>query len=96
MRPLSFTLSVLLAFITVHAVPQGQPSSVPTCTPICPSQDLAGFSLVANSNDGVTLFCSYPAFTGEDPNDFFCTYSSVSLQRIYMFKLMHAKTDLTE
>ncbi|KIK05415.1 hypothetical protein K443DRAFT_675194 [Laccaria amethystina LaAM-08-1] len=75
MHPLSFTLSVLLAFVAVHAAPS-QPSGAPTCTYSCPQVDEAGFGLGNNSNDGTTVFCSYPAFAGEPPNDFFCTYSN--------------------
>ncbi|KDQ52519.1 hypothetical protein JAAARDRAFT_111511, partial [Jaapia argillacea MUCL 33604] len=42
----------------------------------CPGADEAGFPLASNNNDGTTIFCSYPAFPGEDANDFFCTYSN--------------------
>ena len=41
----------------------------------CPAQDALGFALGPGSNTGDPLFCSYPAVAGEDPNDFFCTYS---------------------
>ena len=75
-----FTLIALFALAAVRAVPSGQPSDVPSCTFTCPSQDLAGFPLDIHSNDGTTLSCSYPIFPGEDPNDFFCKYSSVSLR----------------
>jgi hypothetical protein len=41
----------------------------------CPATDMAGFPVNNPSDDGSILFCSYPAFSGEDPNDFFCTYN---------------------
>ncbi|KAJ7260448.1 hypothetical protein B0H12DRAFT_958916, partial [Mycena haematopus] len=57
-----------------------QPSGTPSCTESCPSQDGAGFPLGADptyySSSGGVLFCSYPAYPGENPNDFFCTYNS--------------------
>jgi hypothetical protein len=97
MHSLSFTLSVLLAFVAVHAAPQGQPSGAPSCTYNCPQADEAGFALGTSSDDGTNLFCSYPAFAGENPDDFYCKYSDVSLfQRIYMFRLTHAEFNLTE
>ncbi|KIJ94055.1 hypothetical protein K443DRAFT_684076 [Laccaria amethystina LaAM-08-1] len=71
-----FTLIALFALAAVRAVPAGQPSGAPSCTHTCPSTDQAGFPLGNSSDDGTTLFCSYPAFPGEDPNDFFCKYSS--------------------
>ncbi|KIK05418.1 hypothetical protein K443DRAFT_675196 [Laccaria amethystina LaAM-08-1] len=75
MHSLSFTLSVLLAFVAVHAAPQGQPSGAPSCTYNCPQADEAGFALGTSSDDGTNLFCSYPAFAGENPDDFYCKYS---------------------
>jgi hypothetical protein len=44
----------------------------------CPRTDEAGFSLGDTSDAGGVLFCSYPAFPGENPTDFFCDYSSSS------------------
>jgi Domain of unknown function DUF11 len=44
----------------------------------CPPQDTAGFPLGTHSDSGGTLFCSYPAVPGENPNDFFCTYSDAT------------------
>jgi MYXO-CTERM domain-containing protein len=41
----------------------------------CPPTDQLGFALGPGSGGGDPLFCSYPAVAGEDPNDFFCTYS---------------------
>ena len=78
-----FTLIALLALTAVRAVPEGKPSGVPSCTYNCPPTDALGFSLGDHSNDGTTLFCSYPAVEGEDPNDFFCDYSFVSLPLVY-------------
>ena len=96
MHPLPFALSILLAFVAVRAVPQGQPSGAPTCTYSCPPEDEASFALGTNSDNGTSLLCSYPAFAGENPDDFYCKYSDVSLfQRIYMFRLTHAKSNLT-
>ena len=41
----------------------------------CPSQDEAGFLGESNTSTN-PIFCSYPAFAGEDPNDFYCTYDA--------------------
>ena len=89
MRPLSFTLSVLLAFVAVRAVPS-QPSGVPTCTYSCPQVDQSGASLGSQSDDGDVMFCSYPGIFAS-----ICDYLDVSLQRICMFRLTHAKSNLT-
>ena len=77
-----FTLIALFALAAVRAVPAGQPSAVPSCTYTCPPPDEASFPLGENRNDGTTLICSYPAFAGENPIDFFCDYSSVSLSLV--------------
>ncbi|KIK05419.1 hypothetical protein K443DRAFT_675197 [Laccaria amethystina LaAM-08-1] len=78
MYALYFALSALVAFATVHAKPQGgTPSNTPTGF-TCPSTDQAAFPLGTNNSDGTTLFCSYPAFAGEDPNDFYCKYSATT------------------
>jgi len=45
---------------------------------VCPSQDNAAFPLGPGSNTGNPLFCSYPAFGGENPNDFYCTYNTTT------------------
>ena len=93
---LSFTFSVLLVFVAVRAAPQGQPSGAPTCTYSCSQVDDAGFGVGTYSDDGTTLFCSYRAFAGENPDDFYCKYSDVSLlQCIYMFGPTYAKSNLT-
>ena len=46
---------------------------------VCPPQDNAGFPVGSppnyQSDSGGVWFCSYPAFTNENPNDFYCTYS---------------------
>ncbi|KDQ52596.1 hypothetical protein JAAARDRAFT_40205 [Jaapia argillacea MUCL 33604] len=57
------------------AVAPRAPSGVTSCYS-CPGTDQAGFGIGQHSNDGTTLFCSYPAFAGENPNDFFCDYSA--------------------
>ncbi|KAG8863914.1 hypothetical protein FRB97_005173 [Tulasnella sp. 331] len=41
----------------------------------CPPQDAAGFPVGTQSDSGGVIFCSYPAFPGENPNDFFCRYN---------------------
>ncbi|KAH9213045.1 hypothetical protein DL95DRAFT_303046, partial [Leptodontidium sp. 2 PMI_412] len=41
----------------------------------CPPQDNLGFSVSSENTSSDPIFCSYPAVVGEDPNDFFCTYS---------------------
>jgi hypothetical protein len=41
----------------------------------CPPQDEAGFPLGQSDLTTDPIFCSYPAVPGENPNDFFCTYS---------------------
>jgi len=53
--------------------------TVATVSCSCPASDLAGFSLdvVLNPSPGV-IHCSYPVFAGEDPNDFFCLYSTTA------------------
>ena len=43
----------------------------------CPSEDEAAFPLGNNDDTGGVFFCSYPAFAGENPNDFYCTYNDV-------------------
>ena len=42
----------------------------------CPPVDEAGFSLGQSDTTANPIFCSYPAFQNEYPNDFFCTYSA--------------------
>ncbi len=42
----------------------------------CPSEDLAGFPLGTSDTSTDPIFCSYPAFSGENPGDFYCTYSA--------------------
>lgn len=44
----------------------------------CPPQDAGGFPLGTSNATADPIFCSYPAFVGEDPNDFFCTYSATT------------------
>jgi len=48
---------------------------VPTPSFECPATDVAGFPLEVHDD---TLFCSYPAVPGEDPNDFFCRYDPLT------------------
>jgi len=42
----------------------------------CPPADTAGFGLGDSDYTADPIFCSYPTVPGEDPNDFFCTYSA--------------------
>jgi hypothetical protein len=48
----------------------------------CPATDNAGFPLgpipPSNNVTAGTLFCSYPAFPGESPTDFFCDYNDTT------------------
>lgn len=72
---LALLAAVASAYPHAPALPR---RSASPCTYTCPPADALGFTAATNSNDGTTLFCSYPAFEGENPNDFFCTYSAVS------------------
>ena len=49
---------------------------------MCPPEDQLGFPVgpepVYQNECGGVLFCSYPAMPAEDPNDFFCTYSTTT------------------
>ena len=49
------------------------PASSHACS--CPPLDALGFALGSSDTNSNPIFCSYPAVPGEDPNDFFCTYS---------------------
>jgi hypothetical protein len=50
----------------------------------CPPTDNLGFAVADHSVDSSgVLFCSYPAVAGENPNDFFCTYSTVRIVLLY-------------
>jgi hypothetical protein len=42
----------------------------------CPPTDQLGFAVGDTDYTSDPIFCSYPAVAGEDPNDFFCTYSA--------------------
>jgi len=44
----------------------------------CPPQDEGGFPLGQSDTSTNPIFCSYPAFAGENPNDFYCTYSATT------------------
>lgn len=72
MYPIFLTLSALLSLAAVHATDQL------SCTFDCPTEDLASFPLGDHmySDDGASLFCSYPAFPGGGAGDFSCTYDS--------------------
>ncbi len=78
-----FTMFKLLTLITLSIfgmqsfVLASGPSSVPTTGYTCPSADNGGFSLGDSDLNSSPIFCSYPATPGENPNDFYCTYSAV-------------------
>jgi hypothetical protein len=66
-----------LALLTVAAlalVVRAQQPSSNVCYQ-CPSEDEAGFALGESDLTSDPIFCSYPAFPGENPNDFYCTYN---------------------
>jgi hypothetical protein len=42
----------------------------------CPASDRGGFPLGLSNPSSDPIFCSYPAVPGENPQDFFCTYSA--------------------
>lgn len=44
----------------------------------CPPQDQLGFLVGQKDESSDPIFCSYPAVAGEDPHDFFCTYSKTT------------------
>ncbi|KAJ6508393.1 hypothetical protein C8R45DRAFT_441646 [Mycena sanguinolenta] len=72
----SLYIAIVLSFIGIAQAQQ--PSGTPQCTTSCPAQDKAGFAVADNSDSGGVLFCSYPAFEGENKDDFYCTYNSAS------------------
>jgi hypothetical protein len=41
----------------------------------CPPDDQLGFAVAVKDETTDPIFCSYPAVEGEDPFDFYCTYS---------------------
>ena len=51
------------------------PGSVYALSCSCPPQNETGIPLGVSS-PGPLLFCSYPAFPGENPNDLFCDYNA--------------------
>ena len=53
-------------------------ATVTGTTATCPAQDEAGFPLGEFNTTGTTLFCSYPAFPGENPTDFYCDYDTTT------------------
>ncbi len=58
------------------------PPRLPSTSYTCPSQDSAGFSVGTTNYATEPIFCSYPAYAGENANDFYCTYSSVCFLRL--------------
>jgi hypothetical protein len=83
MRVVLTILTTLLAALTAHAVPQGKgggPSQASTLACfVCPPADKAGVLLGHSDTSTNPIFCSYPAFPGENPDDFYCTYDAVSI-----------------
>jgi len=73
--PFFFLLTLCPAIANAALAPRA--SGVSSCF-VCPSTDEGGFSSGDNSDTNDVLFCSYPAFPGEDPNDFFCTYNDAT------------------
>ncbi|KAJ7260449.1 hypothetical protein B0H12DRAFT_1069685 [Mycena haematopus] len=76
---LSVYFAVALSFMSAQAP---QPSGTPSCTATCALNDDAGTLLGAGpyyySISGGVLFCSYPSYPDEDPNDWYCTYDSTT------------------
>ena len=72
------SLSILLALAAFTALRTHAQSSTPNCY-ACPPEDQLGFAIGVKDETTDPIFCSYPAVVGEDPNDFFCTYSRVCL-----------------
>jgi len=70
------TLSLWATQSLVHA--NAGPSSVPSAQYTCPPIDNADFQLEDADLNSNPIFCSYPVFPGENPNDFFCTYSATT------------------
>ncbi|KAF8181810.1 hypothetical protein BJ912DRAFT_906639 [Pholiota molesta] len=71
---LNFNFFAFLISMAVLIHARDSPSGVPT-TYTCPPQDNGGFPLGESDVTTNPIFCSYPAVPGENPNDFFCTYS---------------------
>ena len=79
LNPSSTTTSIMQGGSAVTSVAAG--SSVTDQATVagsggftCPSTDEAGFPLGYTST--YPIFCSYPAFPGENPDDFYCIYNS--------------------
>jgi hypothetical protein len=72
----TFNFFAFLISMAVLVRARDGPSTIPSAY-TCPPQDEAGFALENSDVTTDPIFCSYPAFPGEDPNDFFCTYSMV-------------------
>ncbi|KJA13093.1 hypothetical protein HYPSUDRAFT_81168 [Hypholoma sublateritium FD-334 SS-4] len=71
-----------LALWTAQPLVRADPSAVPYSGYTCPTADSAGFSLATPNYATEPIFCSYPAVAGENPNDFYCTYSSTTGQLV--------------
>ena len=71
---LKFRAMLIVMGLLVLMLPGPARANVPTCS--CPATDQAGFPLGDTDTGTNPIFCSYPAFPGENPNDFFCTYAS--------------------
>jgi hypothetical protein len=75
MTKLILSLIVLVGAALVNASALLPRASGTSSCYTCPPQDEAEFPLGSNSDSGGVLFCSYPAFAGENPNDFYCDYN---------------------
>jgi hypothetical protein len=71
--PLTLIFMFAASFVGLHA----QSSSTPGCFS-CPPEDEGDFPLGNSDTSANPIFCSYPAFPGENPMDFYCTYDPVS------------------
>jgi hypothetical protein len=70
-------LTLLVFIATAFVVGSYAQSQTPGCF-ACPPEDTLGFELGEHDETTDPMFCSYPAEEGEDPNDFFCTYSKIT------------------
>ena len=67
------TLSLIIASFIIGAFAQSQTADCYRCPP----EDQLGFAVAEKDETSDPIFCSYPAVEGEDPYDFYCTYSKV-------------------
>ncbi|KAF8182090.1 hypothetical protein BJ912DRAFT_928784 [Pholiota molesta] len=70
----NFNFFAILISMAVLIRARDSPSTMPSAY-TCPPQDALGFPLGESNLTTDPIFCSYPAVAGENPNDFYCTYS---------------------